>query len=286
MSITTLETACKPTSQPQPKLQPAPQPKLQPKLQPQPQRQYRFDPSSPFTQMHMRKPRPKTKPAPPAKKVVSSRPAHESPWAKTTPHKKRWTRPTPAPIGPRTCHWAGCGMRVGDGRAIWKHIAEEHNSGRPVRVGVKVKVYKGERGGRGMARVEVPLKRVIDEDYDGPELEEGEIMDVDREDDSLEDGELAIEAEEEKEKAAEEEESDEEVVVEVEKVSSKSKTEQWFDRIECLWEDCGKEIQFIGLRRHIETKHIPLRGAFCPNGCGKHVARSDMLWRHVEKCNN
>lgn len=290
-SITTLETPSKPAldnlpiHQPTPLLKDLPKPQLQPRA--------RFNP---FTQMHMRKPRPpKTKPAtkaappPPAKKAAPSRPAHESPWAKTTPHKKRGQRPAPPPVGSRICYWDGCGTNVKDARFIWDHIKEEHNSGRPVRVGVKVKAYKGNGRGKGMAKVEIPLKREIDEDYDAPELEEGEILDMDRQDDALEDAELdpaILDAlEEHMAKLTKVEETDEQVPVEVELVrSSKTKTAQWFDRVVCRWGDCDCELQFIGLQRHVETKHIPLRGAWCPKGCGRHVARSDMLWRHVENC--
>ncbi|OJT10859.1 hypothetical protein TRAPUB_12635 [Trametes pubescens] len=273
----------------------------------QPQPQLEFDTSTgPVTQMHMQKPPPKSKskpaakaaPAPPPKKkAASSRRAHEAPWAKTAPLKKRGTRPTPKPIGSRTCFWDGCSKNIVDARTIWDHITKEHNGGRPVKVGVKVKEHKGQGGaGRGAGREEeeLPLKREIDEDYDAPELEEGQILEGDREDDSLEDGEFAIAVEEEKaeveEKAKVEEESDEEVVVEVKKakskVKSRSKTDQWFDKVECLWGGCNREIQFIGLQRHVETRHIPIRGAFCTKGCGKHVARYDMLWRHVARCNH
>ncbi|KAL1939318.1 hypothetical protein VTO73DRAFT_10121 [Trametes versicolor] len=296
-SIPTVETPSTPLPLPSSRTTPLPTTPPTPKdlSKPQIQHQPSFDPRNPFTQMHMRKPRPKTKPAtkaaplPPPKKAAPSRPAHESPWAKTTPHKKRGQRPAPPPVGSRICYWDGCGMPVPDGRYIWDHIKEEHNSGRPVRVGVKVKTYKGNGGGKGMAKVEIPLKREIDEDYDAPELEEGEILDMDRQDDALEDAELdpaILDAlEEHMAKLTKVEETDEQVPVEVELVrSSKTKTAQWFDRVVCRWGGCDRELQFIGLQRHVETKHIPLRGAWCPKGCGRHVARSDMLWRHVENC--
>ncbi|KAI0325573.1 hypothetical protein GY45DRAFT_218305 [Cubamyces sp. BRFM 1775] len=58
----------------------------------------------------------------------------------------------------------------------------------------------------------------------------------------------------------------------------------WFDKVRCRWEGCRSEIQYIGLRRHIESKHIPVRGARCPKGCGYESNRADMLGRHVRSC--
>ncbi|KAJ8482312.1 hypothetical protein ONZ51_g5431 [Trametes cubensis] len=58
----------------------------------------------------------------------------------------------------------------------------------------------------------------------------------------------------------------------------------WFDKVRCRWEGCRSEIQYIGLRRHIESKHIPVRGAHCPRGCGYQSNRADMLSRHVLRC--
>lgn len=56
------------------------------------------------------------------------------------------------------------------------------------------------------------------------------------------------------------------------------------ERVRCAWHGCSSEIQYVGLRRHIESKHIPIRGAECPKGCGYWMSRGDMLWRHVERC--
>ncbi|KAI0354031.1 hypothetical protein OH77DRAFT_533798 [Trametes cingulata] len=178
------------------------------------------------------------------------------------------------PIGPRECKWNGCGRMLADGKDIWAHMKAHHDKGRDTVMGAKAEpsdaCVKGESpqsmtkaGGRRLR-----------------ELEEGEI--VDEEEDELEPGEIP------------DDEGEEELVSDVEQEASPSQSPPssdtqragpaWSQRVRCRWTGCTSVIQHAGLRRHIESKHIPLRGAFCPKGCGYWMNRGDMLSRHVEKC--
>ncbi|KAI0828558.1 hypothetical protein BC628DRAFT_77733 [Trametes gibbosa] len=169
---------------------------------------------------------------------------------------KRTKRATPEPMGPRTCRWAGCGRRVDDGRDIWAHILAVHGGGRE---DVAEKHVPRSCGGlKAGCRVSRP---------DGAGLESGGGIDVECEPAVELDAEG--EGEEDAEKGA---------------LAATATATHWFDKVRCGWDGCSSQIQYLGLRRHVESKHVPLRGAQCPHGCGFWMNRADMLWRHVERC--
>ncbi|KAI0368491.1 hypothetical protein BV20DRAFT_1083614 [Pilatotrama ljubarskyi] len=191
-----------------------------------------------------------------------------------TPTKKVRKKRQVKPVGPGKCMWNGCGHALADGKDIWAHMKTHHNKGKDALVEGKAEATEIPVNGQAPpspAQARVRSRR---------ELEEGEI--VESEEEELEPGEIP------------DDEGEEGVFSNVEQEAGPSQSlpasnapragPAWAQKVRCRWNGCSSEMQLVALRRHIESKHIPLRGAFCPKGCGYWMNRGDMLSRHVEKC--
>ncbi|KAI0644087.1 hypothetical protein C8Q79DRAFT_974223 [Trametes meyenii] len=191
------------------------------------------------------------------------------PMAKKTHIKRRVALVLhPVPGSGNICYWDGCGADLGDGRDVWAHMKTAHNSGRSS-VGKKMVLEPKE--------LEEPDTTVIAGDVQA----EGK-MEVDElQDEEITDTELG-----EDEKGPPDITSTEDDLSLALLRGKKKSTPNgcWAEKVRCFWEGCASEMQYPALRRHVESKHVPLRRASCPKGCGYNINRADMLKRHADKC--
>ncbi|KAI0780358.1 hypothetical protein BD413DRAFT_496537 [Trametes elegans] len=224
-------------------------------------------------------------------------------------------------VGRKTCMWAGCRYELEDGTKIWKHMVEAHDGGLDALLlphepekdtTSSTPVVKLASCGKQAKPSPKELSR--EESAETVTQEDEEAKDeVSKE--TLEAPKIAVKVEydsdAEIDELPDEVYSDNETVVSEQLESlpkeptptvpvpvpvsvpvhgptcptsrEKKGPMPWFERLECQWAGCSASMQYIALRRHIESKHIPARRVECPKGCG-HVARSDMMGRHAQSC--
>ncbi|KAI0666388.1 hypothetical protein C8Q78DRAFT_448551 [Trametes maxima] len=210
----------------------------------------------------------------PSKKVVlrlveaAAKAKITTPIAQKAQKRRRTTLVLHPVSGSRSvCRWDGCGADLGDGRDVWAHMKAAHSSGRSGSAKKAEPEKKPEEHDTAMVAGDAQAE--ADMDVDEPQNEEIIGADPESEDevdfhDLDSKGDLPSVAPQEREKGV--------------------PVGCWAEKVRCLWHGCASEMQYPALRRHVESKHVPLRGASCPKGCGYKINRADMLKRHAEKC--